>query len=135
MVGAAKKVKLAVESTKPARLATVTLPVIPAPTTAVIWVPSELTVKLEATVPPNLTLVRSEKLMPVIVTEVPCPPVLGVKSVIVGTNAEVLLEMYIWPLFIVGLRSFPGLLLSTSPVFERVRETVPLAPVVLTYAG
>jgi hypothetical protein len=44
IVGAATKVKLDVELTDPPRFATVTFPVDPVPTTAVIWVPPEFAV-------------------------------------------------------------------------------------------
>jgi hypothetical protein len=87
-------VKSAVESTDPPRFATVTLPVEPVATTAVIWV-SEFAVNWAALVLPNLTAVRLLKFVPVIVTDVPAAPDLGLKSVIVGAGVEVALEMVI----------------------------------------
>jgi hypothetical protein len=66
---------------------TVTEPVDPVPTTAVICV-AELTVKLAAAVPPKLTALAFVKLVPVIVTDAPAAAVTGVKEVIVGAVAE-----------------------------------------------
>ena len=63
-------------------MVTVTLPVEPAPTTAVIWV-GETTEKLAASVPPNLTSVPV-KLVPVITTVMPVLADVGVKEVMVG---------------------------------------------------
>ena len=60
----------------PPDVVTVTLPVDPLPTMAVIWV-DESTVKLDAAVMPNLTAVAPVKLVPVIVTDVPIPPAVG----------------------------------------------------------
>ena len=71
----------------PPSVVTVTFPVDPSPNTAVICV-AESTIKLAASVPPNLTSVPV-KLVPIMVTVVPAPPVLGVKSVMVGACALV----------------------------------------------
>jgi hypothetical protein len=71
----------------PPGVVTLTAPVVPVPTTAVICV-AELTVKLVAAVPPKLTALALVKPVPVIVTEVPVPPVVGVNEVIVGAAAE-----------------------------------------------
>jgi hypothetical protein len=65
-----------------------TLPVAPAPTTAVMLV-AELTVKEVAAVPPKLTAVAPVKLVPVTVTEVAVPPLVGVKEVMVGAGIKV----------------------------------------------
>ena len=66
----------------PPGVVTLTLPVDPDPNTAVIWV-DESTVKL-ALVPPNLTAETPVKWVPVMVTEVPGPPDVGEKLVMVG---------------------------------------------------
>lgn len=66
---------------------TVTEPVDPVPTTAVICV-AELTMKLCAAVPPKLTLLALVKLVPIIVTDAPEVAVTGVKEVMVGAVAE-----------------------------------------------
>jgi len=71
----------------PIGVVTLTAPVLPVPTTAVIWV-AELTVKLVAAVPPKLTALALVKPVPVIVTEAPAPAVVGVNEVIVGADAE-----------------------------------------------
>ena len=72
----------------PQSVVTVTFPVDPEPTTALIWV-AESTVKLAASVPPNLTVVPV-KLVPVMVTVVPVLPEVGVKEVMVGAAAAAL---------------------------------------------
>ena len=64
---------------------TVTFPELPFGTTAVIDV-GEFTVKLNVLVPPKLTPVTAIKFVPVIVTDVPVVPPVGVKEVIVGTG-------------------------------------------------
>jgi len=64
------------------------LPDAPAPTTAVIVV-AELTVNEEAATPPKLTAVVPVKLVPLIVTDVPAPPLDGVTDVIVGIGINV----------------------------------------------
>jgi hypothetical protein len=75
----------------PARLAvppgvvTLTLPVDPEPTTAVIWV-AEFTIKEEAAVPPKLTAVAPVKFVPVSVTVDPLPAVVGVNDPIAGAG-------------------------------------------------
>jgi hypothetical protein len=84
-------------------------------------------VKLEAAVPPNLTVVRFVKFVPVMVTVVPVPPVLGLKSLMVG-GVVVALEILICPLVIVGFKLLGGLLLSYRITFESVKVPVPLAP-------
>jgi hypothetical protein len=71
----------------PTGVVTLTDPVAPVPTNAVICV-SELTVKLVAAVPPKLTVLALVKPVPVITTELPVPVVVGVKDVIVGTDGE-----------------------------------------------
>ena len=73
----------------PAKLAvpfgvlTLTLPLAPLPTIAVIEV-EFTTVNEAAAVPPKLTVVAPVKLVPVIVTVVPAALVVGVNDVIVG---------------------------------------------------
>ena len=76
----------------PSGVVTVTVPVAPAATMAVIWV-AESTVKLDALVPPNVTAVAPVKLVPVMVTDVPVPPDVGEKDVMVGA-AKVQLVLF-----------------------------------------
>ena len=45
-----------------------------------------MTVKLMAGAPPKVTAVAPVKLVPLMVTTVPVPPLLGVKEVIVGSG-------------------------------------------------
>ena len=59
------------------------LPVAPLPATAVMVV-GESTVKLAAAVPPMLISLTWSRLVPVIVTNVPLPPLVGVKELILG---------------------------------------------------
>jgi len=66
---------------------TVTAPVEPLPTTAVIWV-VETTVKELAAVPPNVTEVMAVKFVPVIVTVCPLVAELGLIAETVGAAAE-----------------------------------------------
>ena len=72
----------------PPGVVTLTFPVVPDPTTAVIWV-AELTVKEVAAVPPKLTadVVKPvpEKPVPVIMIEALLPPSTGENDVMVGT--------------------------------------------------
>ena len=91
----------------PPGVVTLADPVVPVPTTAVIWV-AELTVKLVAAVPPKLTALALVKPVPVIVTEVPVPAVVGVNEVIVGAVAE-----YVNP---ASVPVPPGVVTLTEPV-------------------
>jgi hypothetical protein len=86
IVGAGTKVNSANEASPPA-VVTMTLPVVPAPTTAVIVV-ELITVKDVAAVPPKLTAVVPKKFVPLIVSVNPSPPLVGSKEVIVGAVAE-----------------------------------------------
>ena len=92
----------------PPGVVTLTEPVVPEPTTAVICV-AELTVKLVAAMPPKLTALALAKPVPVTVTEVPGPAVVGVNEVIVGTAAE-----YVKP---ASVPVPPGVVTLTKPVF------------------
>ncbi len=83
MVGALTKVKSLLLVAVPPGVVTVTLPVDPLPTMAVIWV-VEFTVKPNAAVPPNFTALAPVKLVPKTVTVVPVPPDVGLKYVMVG---------------------------------------------------
>ena len=83
-------VKVAALVAVPPAVVTVTFPVEPFPTTAVICV-IESTVKLAAFVPPNFTSVPV-KPVPVILTDVPGPPDVGAKEVMVGVWALVAKE-------------------------------------------
>ena len=67
----------------PAGFVTLTVPLLPFPTTAVIWV-SESKEKLCADTPPNPTAVAPVKKEPVIMTVVPVPPDAGEKPLITG---------------------------------------------------
>ena len=67
----------------PPNVVTVTFPELPFGTTAVIEV-GEFTVKLNVPVTPKPTLVTAIKFVPVIVTDVPVVPLVGVNDVIVG---------------------------------------------------
>ncbi len=67
----------------PAAVVTLTLPLAPLPTVAVICV-AEFTVKSFASVLPNLTEVAPVKLVPLIITESQLPADLGKKEFIVG---------------------------------------------------
>lgn len=82
MVGAATNVKPA-RVPVPLPLVTVTEPLVPAATTAVIWVVLT-TVKDVALVPPNFTDVTPVKLVPLMVTVMPVPADVGVKDEMVG---------------------------------------------------
>ena len=71
----------------PPGVVTVTLPQFPVLTTAVMEV--LFTTKKElAAVPPKLTAVAPVRLVPVMVTVVPLPALLGVKALIVGGSAS-----------------------------------------------
>src|SRR4030095_2127192 len=87
IVGRGINVKPAIDAV-PAGVVTLTLPVTPVPTTAVILV-AELTVNEEAATPPKFTAVVPAKLFPVIVIDVPVPPLDGVNDVIVGGGINV----------------------------------------------
>jgi hypothetical protein len=67
----------------PFDVVTLTLPVAPAPTTAVILV-ALTTVNEVAAVPPKLTAVAPVKFVPVIVTVCPVPAEVGLNDAIVG---------------------------------------------------
>ena len=69
----------------PQGVVTVTLPVAPLPTMAVICV-AELMVKLAAGVPPKATAVAPVKLVPVMTTMVPAQPEVGLNEVMVGVK-------------------------------------------------
>jgi len=76
----------------PTGVVTFTAPLVPLATIAVICVP-ELTVKLCAAVPPKDTAVAPVKLVPVITTDVPVPPDVGVKEVMVGEDVVVKVKL------------------------------------------
>jgi hypothetical protein len=69
----------------PPVVVTETLPDVPPATTAVMLV-GETTIKEVAGVPPNETADAPVKLVPVIVTVVPVPALVGVNDVIVGAG-------------------------------------------------
>ncbi len=83
MVGARVKVKALLLVAVPTGVVTLIVPVVPLPTVAVIVV--RLTTVNEVTaVPPKATAVAPVKLVPVMVTTVPVPPMLGVNEAMVG---------------------------------------------------
>ena len=79
------KVKIPLLVAVPPGVVTVSVPVAPLPTVAVMQV-SLLTVKEAAAMPPKATAVTPVKFVPVIVTTVPVPPLLGVNEVMVGAG-------------------------------------------------
>ena len=83
-VGAVKYVKPANVAVPPGAV-TLTLPVVPPATTAVMLVAST-TVNDVAAVPPKLTAVAPVKLVPVMVTVAPLTANVGVKEVMVGAG-------------------------------------------------
>ena len=85
MVGAGMKVKELSLVAVPPGVVTLIVPVAPVPTVAVSEV-ELVTVKEDVAVPPTVTAVAPVKLVPVMVTTVPVPPLLGVKDVIVGAG-------------------------------------------------
>lgn len=88
IVGAATKVNGPTELTVPPGVVTLTRPVAPAATLAVIWV-NDTTVTPVAGTPPKVTVAGAVKPVPVIVIVMPVPALVGVKLVIVGTGANV----------------------------------------------
>jgi hypothetical protein len=99
----------------PPGLVTLMLPVVPAPTTAVIVV-AEVTVKEAAAVPPKLTAVAPVKLVPVRVTVEPLIAEVGVKLVTVGAKTGLFLitETVLLPLFATAKSGLPSP--SKSPI-------------------
>jgi len=87
MPGAAQENELALVATPPG-VVTVMTPVEPEPTVASMAL-ADSTLKVFAGVPPNATAVAPVKLVPLIVTTVPSPPLGGSKLVIVGISAKV----------------------------------------------
>ena len=87
IVGGGINVKPAIDAVPPG-VVILTLPDVPVPKTAVIDV-AELTVNEEAATPPKFTAVAPVKLVPVIVIDVPAPPLVGVNEVIVGGGVDV----------------------------------------------
>jgi hypothetical protein len=71
----------------PKGVVTLSVPVLPDPTTAVIVVLFTTTKEIAA-VPPKLTAVAPVKLVPVIVTVAPAAAEVGVKEVMVGKDSE-----------------------------------------------
>jgi hypothetical protein len=86
--------------------------VAPVGTVAVIWV-FELTVKVAAT-PMNLTEVAPVKFVPVIVTDVPTGPLVGLNDVIVGAPAPVTVK------FVALVAVPPGVVTAIGPVVAPV---------------
>jgi hypothetical protein len=85
IVGAAgTKVKAEVSEVAPPEVTTRTSPVAPAPTTAVIVLPSGEAVKLDAFTPPNDTPITPVRFVPEMVMLAPNPPLAGLILVKVG---------------------------------------------------
>ena len=119
-VGAvAVKVKVSALVAVPPGVVTETVPVVPLPTTAVTWV-AETTVTSVAAVPPMLTAVAPVRLVPLMVTEAPVPPEVGVKPVIVGAAIKVKLSVLV--------AVPPGVVTETVPV-------VPLPTLAVTWVA
>ena len=72
----------------PPGVVTVSVPEKPLPTVAVSEV-ALMTVKDAASRPPKATSIAPVKFVPVMVTTVPVPPLLGVKEVMVGAGSQV----------------------------------------------
>jgi hypothetical protein len=87
MLGAGIKVNPPCISVPPG-VVTETFPEVPPATTAVILV-EETTLKEEAAVPPKLTAVAPVKLVPVMVTVVPVPALVGENEVMLGAGIKV----------------------------------------------
>ena len=99
----------------PTDVTTDTLPLAPAPTTALILV-GETTEKDVAATPPNDTALTFVKFVPVMVTAIPWVPVVGSNDVIVGK-------------FTGGMKVNPS---SDKVLAGNVTVTAPLAPVLTT---
>ena len=84
MTGAGIKVNPLLVAVPPG-VVTLTFPVVPAATMAVIVV-AFTTLNEVASVPPKLTAVASVKFVPVMVTVVPTPPEVGLNDVMAGGN-------------------------------------------------
>ncbi len=80
----------------PAGVVTVTLPLVPPPTLAVICV-ADTMVKEVAAVPPNFTAVVPKNPVPLIVIMLPVPPVVGLNEVMVGATAADISRMRLFP--------------------------------------
>jgi hypothetical protein len=86
MVGAGAKVNPVLVAVPPA-VVTETVPLAPLPIVAVICV---LVLETIVTaVPPNVTAVAPVRFVPVIVTVLPCPAMVGANDVIAGTGTKV----------------------------------------------
>ena len=84
IVGTEVNVKI-IEDAVPPGVVTFIFPVAPVPTMAVM-VLSLTIINDEAATPPKVTAVVPVKFLPVIVTVVPIPPLIGVKDAIEGAN-------------------------------------------------
>jgi hypothetical protein len=91
MVGAATTVKLVELVAVPPGVVTLIFPVV-VPVGTVVAIDVAVTVPRVAAVPLNFTLVAPERFVPVMVTGVPTPPLVGVKLVIVGAATTVKLD-------------------------------------------
>ncbi len=115
IVGAGIAVKVAALVAVPPAVVTVIEPVTaPVGTVAVIWVAESIT-KVVAAVPPNFTDVAPVKFVPVMTTNVPGPPVVGVKLVIVGAGTTVKTAPVAVP---------PGFVTAMGPVVALAGTTV-----------
>ena len=106
----------------PPGVVTLTLPLVPLATTAVMDV-ALTTLNEAAAVPPKLTAVAPVKLVPVIVTVVPLPADVGVKELITGAGTNVNPASVAVPSGVVTL-TFPLVPLATTAVMDVALTTL-----------
>jgi len=130
------KVKLEVELADPLGVVKLITPLAPLPAMAVIWV-AEFIIKLEAAVPPKLTTVAPIRLVPVITTDVPLPPEIGEKDVIVGiVLAVVVVVVLVVAVVVVEVLVVVTVPITTCPPVTVTPGTVlPLKSEIITEAG
>ncbi len=85
MVGAGIKVKLVALVAVPPSVVTVIIPLAPLPTVTVMAV--ALSAVMAAAVPPMVTAPALDRLVPLMMTDAPTPPLVGVKPVMDGAGA------------------------------------------------
>jgi len=117
MIGAGMKVKMPELVAVPPGVVTVIVPVAPLPTFAMMLV-ALATVKEADAVPPKATAVVvklvPEKLVPIIETIVPVPPLVGVNEVMVGARAMMKVKVGGVQVALVVIR--PGVVTENVPV-------------------
>jgi len=103
MVGAVVTVKLPTEVAVPPAVVTARVPgVAPLGTMAFIWV-ADIPTKSVLLVPLNLTAVAPVKLVPVMETNVPTGPLVGVKLLTAGSNVKLLLLVAVPPAVVTAM--------------------------------